>query len=218
MNDPTQANRLSSKLFNFVCRFGHHSPLTIHSSKSLCGCVRHHLAATTSQNNQRTTFSVQMFRTTSIIIFCINSFSKNSLSSCQSNHYIARTPCFCVSFFFNFILCISILDSNTQSSDIYTLSTNSGSENSKASSSDTSPALRNSGNQSRLSASSRPTSERNSSNNPKCVSEGSASPLGHSSYSATTAGDICADNQTVINLGTFWYHQLSKAIKSILTI
>lgn len=120
-----------------------------------------------------------------------------------------------MSFFFNFILCISILDSNTQSSDIYTLSTNSGSENSKASSSDTSPALRNSGNQSRLSASSRPTSERNSSNNPKCVSEGSASPLGHSSYSATTAGDICADNQTVINLGTFWHHIMTQLLNSI---
>ncbi|XP_031631504.1 protein furry isoform X4 [Contarinia nasturtii] len=68
-----------------------------------------------------------------------------------------------------------------------------------ASSSDTSPALRNSGNQSRLS-SSRPTSEQNSNANPKCVSEGSASPLGHSSSSATTAADVCADNQTVINL------------------
>lgn len=94
-----------------------------------------------------------------------------------------------------------VSDSNTQSSDVYTLSTNSGSENSKASSSDTSPALRNSGNQSRLSTSSRPTSERNSNANPKCVSEGSVSPLGHSSYSATTAADVCADNQTVINLG-----------------
>lgn len=94
-----------------------------------------------------------------------------------------------------------VSDSNTQSSDVYTLSTNSGSENSKASSSDTSPALRNSGNQSRLSTSSRPTSERNSSANTKCVSEGSVSPLGHSSYSATTAADVCADNQTVINLG-----------------
>lgn len=92
-------------------------------------------------------------------------------------------------------------DSNTQSSDIYTLSTNSGSENSKASSSDTSPALRNSGNQSRLSTSSRPTSERNL--NQKCVSDGSVSPLGHSSYSGTTAGDVCADNHTVINLGMF---------------
>ncbi|XP_055323770.1 protein furry isoform X11 [Sitodiplosis mosellana] len=122
MNDPTQANRLSNKLFNFVFRFGHHLPLAIHSN------------------------------------------------------------------------------SNTQSSDIYTLSTNSGSENSKASSSDTSPALRNSGNQSRLSASSRPTSERSSNANPKCVSEGSVSPLGHSSYSGTTAADVCADNQTVISL------------------
>lgn len=94
-------------------------------------------------------------------------------------------------------------DSNTQSSDIYTLSTNSGSENSKASSSDTSPALRHSSNQSRLSGSSRPISDRHSSTNPKCVSEGSVSPFGHSSYSATTAADVCADNQTVINLGEF---------------
>lgn len=62
--------------------------------------------------------------------------------------------------------------------------------------------MRNSGNQSRLSASStRQTSDRNSNANQKCISEGSISPLGQSSYSGTIPGDVCADNQTVINLG-----------------
>lgn len=41
MNDPTQANRLSNKLLNFVFRFGHHQPLAIHSSKSLYECAEH---------------------------------------------------------------------------------------------------------------------------------------------------------------------------------
>lgn len=86
-------------------------------------------------------------------------------------------------------------DSNTQSSDLYTLSTNSGSEtsqtHSKASSSDnlhTSPP--------------KSIVDRYASN--RCVSsDGSASPQGHSIGSGpiTAVTDAYGDTQTVINLG-----------------
>lgn len=98
-------------------------------------------------------------------------------------------------------------DSNTQSSDIYTLSTNSGSENSKTSSSDnlhTSPALRNPSSQSssaKLSGGTPRHSTDRSNASHKCISEGSVSPQATSSYSGGPSADVYADNQTVINLG-----------------
>lgn len=94
-----------------------------------------------------------------------------------------------------------LIDCNTQSSDVYTLSTNSGSENSqshsKASSCDNShasPAVK----------SLKSSSERNNASQ-KCVSEGSISPQGHSSFSGA-AGDSYGDNQTVVNLGKCLLH------------
>lgn len=119
--------------------------------------------------------------------------------------------------FFSF----QLKDSNTQSSDLYTLSTNSGSENSqnhsKTSSSDNlhaSPALRSSNNQSRLSGTPRHSADRNASQ--KFISEGSVSPHGHSTYSVNTA-DVYGDNQTVINLGTakqiiIWHGKVAEAL------
>lgn len=98
-------------------------------------------------------------------------------------------------------------DSNTQSSDIYTLSTNSGSENSKTSSSDnlhTSPALRNPNSQpssSKLGIGTPRHSADRSNASHKCISEGSVSPQANSSYSGGQSADVYADNQTVINLG-----------------
>lgn len=96
------------------------------------------------------------------------------------------------------------VDCNTQSSDVYTLSTNSGSENSqshsKASScenSHASPAVK----------SSKSNSERNNASQ-KCISEGSISPQGHSSFSGA-ACDSYGDNQTVVNLGKFFFSILS---------
>lgn len=99
-----------------------------------------------------------------------------------------------------FVLPFYFVDCNTQSSDVYTLSTNSGSENSqshsKASScenSHASPAVK----------SSKSNSERNNASQ-KGISEGSISPQGHSSFSGA-AGDSYGDNQTVVNLGKHHY-------------
>lgn len=190
MNDPNQTNRLSNKLFGLVSRFGQHFPLSLASRKSALSAARFAILKTIRMEN----FAFATSRVG-------GAMWKLEYENRSINRLHVKWE-----WHFNHNSLLPIADSNTQSSDIYTLSTNSGSENSKTSSSDnlhTSPALRNPNSQSssvKLGGTPRHSADRSNVSH-KSISEGSVSPQANSSYSGGPSVDVYADNQTVINLG-----------------